>query len=84
MQFVNYWSRSIFSVSQFVVAYEQNTQSGWVAMLWDIAIFALTVIGIRRKEMLRRTQLLSALVKQGTGYIFATILMAVPITASLL
>jgi hypothetical protein len=52
-------------------------------MLWDIAIFALTVIGIRRKELPLRSQIWGVLVKQGMGYIFAAVLTSVPITVSL-
>jgi hypothetical protein len=52
-------------------------------MLWDAAIFALTVIGIRRNQLSMRSQLWRALVKQGAGYILATVLTIVPITVSL-
>jgi hypothetical protein len=51
-------------------------------MLWDIAIFATTVIGIRHKELSTKSNLWRALVKQGIGYVFATALATVPITAS--
>jgi hypothetical protein len=52
-------------------------------MLWDITIFALTVIGIRRNQLSMRSQLWRALVKQSTGYILATVLTTVPMTASI-
>jgi hypothetical protein len=51
-------------------------------MLWNIAIFALTVIGIRRNQLSTRSQLWRALVRQGAGYILATVLTIVPMTAS--
>jgi hypothetical protein len=52
-------------------------------MLWDIAICVLTVISIRRKELSTRSQLSSALMKQGTGYVFTAVLTSVPMAASL-
>jgi hypothetical protein len=51
-------------------------------MLWDIAIFALTMIGIRCKELWMRSQLWHVLAKQGTGYIIAAVLPSIPITES--
>jgi hypothetical protein len=51
-------------------------------MLWDVTIFAMTVIGIRRNHLPTKSQLWRALLKQGTGYILATVLTTIPMTAS--